>query len=60
MDNVGDQPVMMSSHFHQAKPSTTAFNPSVTVSSDVVRKDRHFLSASPRMRGLALIQAAET
>lgn len=60
MDNVGDQPVMMSDHFQQTKPSTTAFNVSVTVASDNVRTDRQVPDASPRMRGLALIQTAES
>jgi hypothetical protein len=41
-DNVGDQPVMILSHFLPAKPSATTFNPSVTVSSDVVRNYRSF------------------
>jgi hypothetical protein len=38
VDNVGDQPVMMSSHFLQAKPSPTTLSPSVTVSADVARR----------------------
>lgn len=38
MDNVGDQPVMMSSHFLQAKPSTTTLSPSVTVSPGVAKR----------------------
>jgi len=33
---------MIFSHFPQAKPATTAFNPSVTVTSDVVRNYRRF------------------
>jgi len=37
VDNVGDQSVMMSSHFLQVKPSTTALSPSVTVTPDVAR-----------------------
>ena len=35
-DNVGDPPVMMSSHFRQAKPPATTLNQSVTASSDMV------------------------
>jgi hypothetical protein len=42
MDNVGDQPVMMSSRFQQAKPSATASGASVTVTSDVAGNDRQF------------------
>ena len=41
VDSVGDQLVMMSSRFLQAKPRTTILSPSVTVSSDVARSILH-------------------
>ncbi len=46
-DNVGEQPIMIFSHFPQAKPATTAFNPPVTVTSDVVRNYRRFPTLHP-------------
>jgi hypothetical protein len=46
LDNVGVQPVMMSSRYLQAKSCTTTLSPSVTVSSDVAGRVL-LLSASP-------------